>query len=74
MTLWIMALAAFVVYGLFFLLPLKLKLYKRHGIISKNDLLRIAKEGDPDAVALKKRTGYGFVLVILLALTYAFKL
>ncbi len=52
--------------GLAFILPKKIKLLKRVGNVGNGDLIRLAKNGDTEAVALRRVTWIFVVVGILI--------
>jgi uncharacterized protein YqhQ len=58
-------------YGLIFLLPLKIKIFKKHGSnTSYDDMIKLAENGDADVIKLRRRTKFMLALVIVGVLLY----
>ena len=73
----LIGIAAWVTWAVIWSLPLKRKLLKIHGSNKTNDyLLKLAKQGDPDAKQLRKRgyilIGVGFLGSLVIAFTNHF--
>ncbi|RWZ82320.1 MAG: hypothetical protein EO766_18050 [Hydrotalea sp. AMD] len=46
-----------VLYGLVFVLPVKIKIWKKHGLqIAYQDMVKLANEGNLEIIKLRKRT------------------
>lgn len=74
MKLWMICLGILFGYGIFFLWPIKLRIHKKHGrVVSNSEILELVKNGDPDAIRLKKMTKLFFVIGGLFALSYGFR-
>ena len=58
---WIVA----VLYGLLFLLPLKIKIWKKYGMqISYDEMVKFAEEGDKEVRVLRNRTKIMIALLL----------
>jgi hypothetical protein len=73
MKIWITFLFLFFVYGLFFALPIKIKICKKNKrILSSAEIMQLEKNGDEDAVKLGKKRPYlltlGFLFVLFFVL------
>lgn len=64
----------FSVYALLYTLPLKIKIKRKHGWNKTNiELIQLAKDGDPDAMKLRKATRILIVMSVIWGLVYAFE-
>lgn len=71
MRLWMIFLIILLIYGLFFMWPIKRKIYKKNGrILSNVEMLQLAENGDDDAKKLKKMTDYFYALGIAFTLFF----
>ena len=66
----LIGMVAWITWGLTWVLPLKRRLLKMHGMNKSNDyFLELAKQGDPDSKPLKRRTTIVMVVGIVFGLT-----